>query len=325
VCAYWEPQSQRFAWERTVPNTPAGLQQLLQATPAECAWVLEPTGRYSILAARTARQAGRTVLLAETRKAKAYLASLPTRSKTDRLDSRGLALFAASRSAVTPLPLYPLKSEAVEQLDQLLTARKGVVHALASLKQRLPELPYAAGPLQQAITDLEARCAELDQEIRTLTADATRFPSVRRLRQVPGIGPVVAAAAASRLTSRHFRRADQFIAYIGLDVRLHQSGQRKGNWGLSKAGDAYLRRLFYLAAVAHLRSKNSPYRALYEQQRAQGRSAIAAVNIIARKLARLCWSLVHYEQDYDPERVRRQKDAPKRPASVAGSTPSPPN
>ena len=92
VCSLLDPASKQLLWERTVPNTPHGIDQLLRWTPAEVAWVLEPTGHYSTPVARQAHQAGRCVLLAVPRRAQHFLQSLPHRAKTDRLDSRGLGL-----------------------------------------------------------------------------------------------------------------------------------------------------------------------------------------------------------------------------------------
>lgn len=327
VAALFDRATEQFHWDqRTVPNTEAGIRQLLALTPTDCPWVLEPTGRYSTLAAQLARAAGRTVWLAPPKKAKDYLASISTRAKTDRLDGRGLALFGASRTAANPLPAYPLKSPPVEHLDQLLTARRGLVDALTRLKQQAGELPHAREWLQRTTADLKTRLQELDAEIARHTAKTGPLPQAAKLRRVPGIGPVTAAAAASRLTSRNFDTADQWVAYLGLDVAVVQSGQRQGQRGLSKQGDAYLRRLFYLAAVAHVKSKDSPYRELFQAHVARGRPKIAAYNIVARKLARLCWSLLKHDQAYDPARVRQPANPPRpaAPALAAAAPPIPP-
>src|SRR2546427_200 len=117
-------------WQREVPNSVAGVDELLALTPAEVPWIVEPTGRFSLLVVRRAQGAGRTVLLAPPRHAKLFLKSLQSRAKTDKLDGRGLALFGHSR----PLRAYPIKSETVDQLDQFLSARKLLSRSLSSLR-----------------------------------------------------------------------------------------------------------------------------------------------------------------------------------------------
>ncbi len=89
-------------------------------------------------------------------------------------------------------------------------------------------------------------------------------------------------------------------------VRVRQSGKKSGQLGLSKQGEAELRRLLYLAAQASLRAKDSPFKAQYERERAKGLSSTAALCAVARKIARLSWSLVAHGTSYDPQRVYKQ-------------------
>jgi transposase len=299
--ALLDPTTRKPHWEVEVPNTPAAVAQLLARVAPDCPWVMEPTGRYSVTVAKQARAAGRTVLLAPPRKAKAFLASLQSRAKTDRLDARGLGLYALAAD----LPPYPLKSEVVERLTQLLTARKGLSQSLSSLQQRVAELPHAAAVLKAAVADLRAKVRELDRQI---AADRKQLPLAGRLQKVHGVGPVTSTAVAACLTSKHFEGPEQFVAYIGLDVAVRDSGKRKGERGLTKQGDAELRRLLYLCAQSSLRAEGSPFGAQYEREQAKGLSKTAALCAVARKMAKVCWSLArHPEASYDPARVYSQK------------------
>jgi transposase len=281
------------------------VSQLLAKTPAETAWVLEPTGRYSLPVVHQARAAGRTVLMADPKEAHYYLKSRQSRAKTDRIDSRGLALLALDR----PLPLYPIKPAALEQLDQLLAARKGIAEAISRLQQQLRELPHAAGPLEEAIAELKKQQQKLERQIDQQTRQEPTLAVVAELKRVQGIGLITAATAASRLAARVFGRADQWVAYLGYDIGIRQSGKREGEWGLTKQGDAELRRLFYLCAKASLRTKDSPFRAQYERELKKGLKKTAALCAVARKLARLVWSLWQHGSRYEPTRVYQPQAA----------------
>ena len=160
--ALLDPQTGQFVKEGAVPNTADGVRKLLEWCPPEAPWVLEPTGRYSLLAVKQARAAERRVLMAPPRKAHAYLASRQTRAKTDRVDGRGLAQFGQSRLPGAGLPDYPVKTEAVERVDQLRQARRGLVEARTSRRQRVPELPYAQETLQAALKGLDVQVKELE-------------------------------------------------------------------------------------------------------------------------------------------------------------------
>jgi transposase len=301
AAALVDPATRHVTWEQEFPNTAAGIARLLQRAPANVPLVLEPTGRYGLAIVRQAVAERRTVLMAQPRRAHAFLSSLSPRAKTDRLDSRGLAVYG-SCAVLAP---YPVKSEAVDQLDQLLTARRGLSGAAMRLRQQQDELPYAAAALEPALVALKTQIALLDRQIadRTTAEGEAAFPAAAALDQVPGIGPVTAAALASCLTARSFPTSDAFVAYVGLDVRVRDSGKRRGQRALTKQGNAELRRLLYLCAQASLRRTESPFRTQYERERQKGLSTTAALNAVARKLARLSWSMVTKGTTYTADRV----------------------
>ncbi len=313
-CTLLEAMTRKALWQCQVPNTTQGITQLLDrldrlptsdslASPVSL--VLEPTGRYSRAIAQRAHADGKTVLLAPPRRAHAFLQSVQSRAKTDTLDSRSLALFALSQ----PLRPYPIKSDAVEKVDQLLSARKGISSALTRLQMQRKELPHAAQALDAALLALKTQKAVLDKQIAARVGqEPSLSPTATRLQQVPGIGPITAAAVTARLADKQFLHPDSFVSYIGLDVAVRQSGQKSGNLGLTHQGDAELRRLFYLAAQSNLRSKDpdNPFKLQYERERAKGLSTTAALCAVARKLAKLCWSLHKHQSEYDPARVAQQ-------------------
>lgn len=124
---------------------------------------------------------------------------------------------------------------------------------------------------------------------------------------IPGIGEVTAPALAACLVEKQFTHPDQFVAYIGLDIRVSQSGRRRGQFGLSKHGDAELRRLLYLAAMAAANAtRDTTFANRYAREQAKGLAKTAALNAVARKLAKVAWSLVTHGTQYDPRRVDSQ-------------------
>lgn len=303
VCSLLEGES--VTWEWTVPNSRDGVRQLLTATDGSIPWVVEPTGPYSRAVVTTAQQAGRDVRLAESKRARAFLQATSPRAKTDRVDSLGLAQYAQA----VPLRPFPQKSEVVEQIEQLLAARKGISQSLTRLTQQRDSLPYAREALTPAIAELQAQRDEVDRQINAARRDSPELTDLtQRLMTVPGIGSVTAHAMAACLSTRVFSHPDQFVAYIGLDVQVRDSGRRQGTRRLSKHGDAELRRLLYLAAMANRRSTKpeNPFKAQYEREVAKGLTSTGALCAVARKLARTCWSLHQHGTEYDPSRVNQQ-------------------
>jgi transposase len=302
-CTLLDPVTRHVVWHKEISNTPAGYKQLLRYTPAPHPWVLEPTGRYSQDVARAAREAGRDVRLAQPKKAQSFFRSMQSRAKTDKLDAKGLAFYGLSCN----LAPYPLKTPMQEEVDQLLSARRGLSQSLSELQARQRDLPRAAQTLAPAIAALKEQIKAADRQLAKLNK-TPEFQAVKELQKVPGIGPVVAMTLVSRLSARSFGHPDQFVAYCGLDIRVLQSGKKRGELGLSKQGESELRRLLYLAAKASLRSKDTTFKEQYEREMAKGLSKTAALCAVARKMARLCWSMVRHGSTYDPNRVFNQKN-----------------
>jgi transposase len=347
-----DPVTEAVRWHGSVPNTAVGIRQLLRRAP-ESPVVVEPTGRYGEVLIRAAQAEGRTVYLAPTRKARAFLWAVQSRAKTDRVDSAGLALYGL-RGRLRP---YTLPSDDVDELQQLLAARRGLSRSRSALQQQAKALPRAAATLAPAIAALTQQIETIDQQLRKLSvppkaakvtktkdskaktastsaavaaapagtpeaaepgAPAAPPPSpvlaaARTLRPVPGVGPVVAAALAACLVEKQFTHPDQFVAYLGLDIRVHQSGRRNGQFGLSKHGDAELRRLLYIAALTASQStRDRTFATRYERERTKGLAKTAALNAVARKLARVAWSLVTHRSTYNPARVDKQPPKPDK-------------
>lgn len=306
--------TQRVRWQGRVPNTEAGIRRLLRRVP-DVPVVVEPTGRYGEPLVRAVTAAGRTALLAPPRKARAFLWAAQPRAKTDRVDSAGLALYGLSGQ----LRPYVLPSEPMDQVRQLLAARRGVSASLTALRQQRAALPKAADALTPAIRALEQQLVVLDRRVARASDPVPELAeAVERLQRVPGVGPVIAPALATCLLEKRFTHPDQFVAYLGLDIRVLQSGQRKGQTGLSKYGDAELRRLLYMAALGAARCQTDrTFARRYAREQAKGLANTAALNAVARKLAKVVWSLVTHHATYDPARVETQ---PKDPQALDTGT-----
>ena len=102
------------------------------------------------------------------------------------------------------------------------------------------------------------------------------------------------------LGGRHFERAEQLAAYLGLVPVLWESGSSvKGRPRMSKAGPGHLRKLLYMPALVATRW-NPHIKAHYERMLERGKSKMAALGAAMRKLAHLCFGVVKSRRPYDP-------------------------
>ena len=110
--------------------------------------------------------------------------------------------------------------------------------------------------------DIEARAEAL------LSDDADH----RRLRTIPGVGPVNALTILAEAGDlRRFAQHRQFLKYCGLDLSTQQSGQFRGQTKLSKFGNARLRRTFWLAGQVAIRQRDNSFRTKFERYIARDR------------------------------------------------------
>lgn len=295
--------SRQTILQANTPNDEGAVQQLLASLPVKdprslCVAV-EPTNTYWHTVAETARRAGCRVVSAPPKATKLFLRSISPRAKNDRLDAKGIALYAASMD----LKEYRPKAQHLTALDQLLCVRRKLSETIAYYSGVASTNSAAADVAAEMLQSSKAQLSELDRRIRKALEE---LDVANKLIQVPGFGPIVTASLVSRLLSIPFKSSDSFVAYVGLDLRVIESGKLRGRRRLSHNGDAELRRLLYLAAQASIRAKRSPFAQIYQQQIAAGRKTTEAICAVARKMARTAWSVVQHHTTYDPDRVRRQ-------------------
>jgi transposase len=182
---------------------------------------------------------------------------------------------------------------------------KGIQHALKLVDRLLvgevPDIPTLACKvviaLAEQIRDLELRLGELEKE---LAASSRGNEMVKRLRTIPGIGPVTASALAATVTDPHqFRSGRQFAAWLGLTPRANSSGGKERKGRISKMGDQYLRRLLVTGMTSQLqaaRRKPDAHPWITSLLRSKPSKLVAVA--MANKAARIAWVIMTREEIY---------------------------
>ncbi|WP_423776843.1 transposase [Bacillus velezensis] len=85
---------------------------------------------------------------------------------------------------------------------------------------------------------------------------------------------------------------------LGLDVCVRQSGNQNARGTLSKKGDPEVRRLLHNAAMAA--SRSATWKPFYQACIARGFSCTQALVALARKIARVAFSLMKTGTQYQP-------------------------
>ncbi len=189
-------------------------------------------------------------------------------------------------------------------MDRLIRRRANIVRLKSTLKLTMANLKGVTSEVNAVVRKLEALLAKVDALMATAAAQSPSHQQAQqRVETIVGVGPLVGMSLTNTLERVPFRNADAFVAFIGLDPRAKDSGQKTGRRRLSKRGPAEMRRLLFTAAMAAVKSK--VWKPLYDAYRTQGWSSTASLVIIARKIARAAWSIHRYQTTFNPDRLTR--------------------
>lgn len=285
---------------KAVPNRRTELRAWLKTLPSGSRLAVEATGGYHELLADLAHERGLIVYVLNPKDTRYYAKGLGRRGKTDRVDAEVIARYVAKEHA--DLHRYVPPTPEQRQLDRLLRRRARLVMLRNALRATTTDLPVGQAELEATLQHLEQLIDRLDAHRDHLTAQCPALEATQqRLNTIIGVGPVVGAGLGQALVRIPFANADAFVAYTGLDPRPCDSGQKTGRRRLSKRGPGELRRLLYNAAMSA--AKTPTWRPIYERYRARGLPTTAALVVIARKIARIAWSIHHYQTRFDPARL----------------------
>jgi error-prone DNA polymerase len=191
----------------------------------------------------------------------------------------------------------------LEELAALVSAEEGIP---AAGRQAMAELHAHGRAVAGRVATLEERI------VRHARQDAT----ARRLATIPGIGPITASLIAATVGDHvgAFRSARHFAAWLGLVPRQHSTGGRTRLGGITKAGNAEIRRLLVLGATSMVwRATCWDSKAGLWVRGVLARRPVRLVTVaLANKLARIAWALMTRGEVY-----QAQGRAPAAAAAVA--------
>ncbi len=281
--------------------------------------------------AREIRQLGHRVHILPP----AYVKPFVKRHKNDMADAEAIAE-AASRPTMRVVSvkdegqqaramLFRVRDLMVRQRTQTINSLRGLLaeyglvapRGRANVKtleavledredSRLPDLAREmADMLVKQIRAFDARIVELDRQGRAAARDDE---TIRRLRTIPGVGPITGLAfLAFAPDMEDFRCGRDFAAWLGLVPLQKSSGGKTRIGELSKMGQRDLRRLLITGAMTVIQrttrwgKEPDPWlKRLLERK-----PTIQAAIVLANKMARIMWALLMKGEDYRHDAVVR--------------------
>ena len=318
--------------EDQLPTTKTGLESLFAKMPASR--IALEVGTHSPWMSRHLAAMGHEVIVANAHQVKLITQSV---HKNDRIDARQLARLARvdpkllspirhrGEAAQRDLAVIRARAELMEARTKLINSARGLVKPMGErlkkcdadqvtvgLGEGLSEGAQAViGPLLKTVEAISEQIGKYDEQIEGI---AKRYPEVKLLQQVYGVGPLIAMTFVLTLEdAERFEHSRDVGAYLGLVPKQRDSGESQPELGISKTGDGLLRSLLVQGAHCILRkgAPESDLRAWGMGKMGKGgkRAKKRAIVAVARKLAVLLHHLWATGEVYDPQYNRKAAEA----------------
>ncbi len=219
--------------------------------------------------------------LINPRHAKCFGQATGKRAKTDRADALMLAKFGKLMEPEQTA----IKSQALEELAELMAARRALMKDRTAAKNRQHNL-YSAllkrqikqrlKQIERQITAIDVRSQDLIKQDNTLTKRHAILTSI------PGLGSLTATIMLCAMPELGSMNKRQTAALAGLAPITRQSGTWKGK-SFIRGGRAHLRQALYMPALVAIRF-NDELAAKYKTMIDAGKPAKVAIVAVMRKL-----------------------------------------
>ena len=266
----------------TLPNEPQALARFARGLDPAVLVVCEATGGYETDLLEALVAAGRAVHRADARKVKAFIRSLGTLAKTDRIDARALARYGAERA--DRLDLWQPADPAGASLQALVLTRRDIVAARTAWgnRSKAPGAQAVTAILDPIIAAFDAQLKAIDKAIAALAAQPALAQRARILQAIPGIGATTAHSLLALMPELGSLSPKQAASLAGLAPHPRQSGNRDA-YRRVRGGRPIVRQTLFMAALAATRA-NPHLKAFYQRLIANGKKPLVAITATMRKL-----------------------------------------
>ncbi|MCP4488109.1 MAG: IS110 family transposase [Gammaproteobacteria bacterium] len=284
-------------------------------------YVMEATGVYHEQLAYYLNDQDKSVHIVLPLKSKRYLQSLGFRSKTDKIDAKGLSMMGCEQELDQWHPASPelLKLRSLtRQIERLQNTKTSFLNQLEGVQHAVVMDSLVIKSINKMIKELEGQIAKLEQKVKKMVeSDHLLAEKYKLVKPLKGVGLMSFAVVVSETNGfALFKNQRQLVCYAGYDVVENQSGQRSGKTRISKKGNSHIRRILHMSSLSAVRNKVPVFRNLHE--RLVDRSGIKMKGYVAvqRKLLVVMYSLWKSNTPFDPKFGTSGNHEPKLLCSV---------
>jgi transposase len=272
-----------------IENGPAAIARFLDRFDGPVVIAVEATNVYHETLVDLALERGFTVYLIDGYKLEKYRKAVGVRAKTDTKDAYLIHWYLVSERA--HLRALSAQSQQQRRLWRLLKRRAKLVKLRGQMDLSLRDLGLEVPEVGEALASIKRLIDRLTAQACQLAKAAGGGDVLNRLETIPGVGKLNALALMAMYQRGEFSSADRFIAFLGLDIRVRDSGTFKGRRKLTKKGDPEIRRLLFNGARAAA-NRDEEWAERKHQLMARGFSEIQVSVTLSRKIACIGYALM---------------------------------
>lgn len=267
------------------PNTAGGFPRLIDWLKLHQVnrVLLEATGGYERQVMKALQTEGFEVIRVNPSRARSFAKAMGQHAKTDPIDARLLAQFAAT---IKPTKTHPTSPEQ-DDLRALVHQREIFVQQRSDDERRLKTAASnVVKPMLKGHIDyLSKAIVLLDAKIRQ-SAESLDRERVSRLCSVKGLGLITAASLMAYLPELGSVGRREIAALAGLAPYNNDSGKQKGKRYIS-GGRFSVRRSLYMSCWSVIRFQpefNARYQALLDKGKCAKVALIACMRVLLIRL-----------------------------------------
>lgn len=300
---YFDLHSLKTGQDRRMDNSTEGISQCValchEIRPKLI--VMEATGGYELTLAGTLQAEGFAVSVVNPRRIRDFAKAAGQFAKTDKLDARIMAQFAAT---LEPMPTEQI-NENTQKLKALVARRSQLVklHTAESNRLEHAHVRDIQRSIAAVLKVIEAQLRTIDRQINEHIRNT---PQLRQrsetIDSVPGIGPATAHMLVTELPELGRLNRRQIAALVGVAPIARDSGIFRGK-RMTGGGRKEIRsRLFMptLVAVRH----NPVLKACYTRLLSQGKCKMVALVAVMRKLVCILNTMIKNNQMWNPDLIK---------------------
>jgi transposase len=275
VAVHENPKNWNFA------NDQAGISKvisMLKALNPELV-VMEATGSYEIPMAVELGVDGIPTSVVNPRQIRDFARSAGILAKTDIIDARVIARFAATMKPAA----RPVSTEIAQEFGELISRRRQIVDMITAEKNRLGQATKTKPGIKAHIDWLKKELSDINKSLKQKVQESPIWRERDELLQsVPGVGTNLSTTILAELPELGSLNRKQVAALVGVAPLNRDSGKLRGKrtcWG----GRATVRSAFYMSTLVATRY-NPIIKQFYTRLLAAGKIKKVALTACMRKL-----------------------------------------